>query len=170
MFLTVFEGSDMVGGISRTESYNGYRFDIGGHRFFTKVKEVEDMWTEVLEQDFITVPRSSRIFYRGHFYDYPLKPLNRASEYRALRVVSDHRQLHQMEAAPAPEGRDLRRVGHQPLWRPALYALLSELHGKGLGHEPQGNPGRLGRTADQETCPCGRRSGTPFPVPTTPPA
>ena len=52
--VAVFEGSDMVGGISRTESNNGYRFDIGGHRFFTKVKEVEDMWHEVMGDDFIT--------------------------------------------------------------------------------------------------------------------
>lgn len=83
----------MVGGISRTESYNGYRFDIGGHRFFTKVKEVEDMWTEVLEKDFITVPRSSRIFYRGHFYDYPLKPLNALRNiglYESYRIIGSY--------------------------------------------------------------------------------
>ena len=57
----VFEGSDLVGGIARTESHKGYRFDIGGHRFFTKVPEVEAMWHEVLGKDFITRPRQSRI-------------------------------------------------------------------------------------------------------------
>ena len=72
----VFEASDMVGGISRTETSNGYRFDIGGHRFFTKVREVEEMWHEVLKDDFITVQRLSRIFYRGQFYDYPLRIFN----------------------------------------------------------------------------------------------
>jgi protoporphyrinogen oxidase len=90
---TVFEGSDMVGGISRTESWKGYRFDIGGHRFFTKVKEVEDMWTEVLESDFITVPRSSRIYYRGQYYDYPLKPLNALRNigiYESFRIVGSY--------------------------------------------------------------------------------
>lgn len=89
----VYEGSDMVGGISRTESWNGYRFDIGGHRFFTKVKEVEDMWTEVLESDFITVPRSSRIYYRGLFYDYPLKPLNALRNigvYESYRIIGSY--------------------------------------------------------------------------------
>ncbi len=83
----------MVGGISRTESWKGYRFDIGGHRFFTKVKEVEDMWTEVLESDFITVPRSSRIYYRGQYYDYPLKPLNALRNigiYESFRIVGSY--------------------------------------------------------------------------------
>ena len=72
----VYEGSRMVGGISRTETNNGYRFDIGGHRFFTKVSEVEEMWNEVLGDDFITVPRMSRIYYREKFFDYPLKIFN----------------------------------------------------------------------------------------------
>ncbi len=49
----VFEESDQVGGISRTEVYKGYRYDIGGHRFFTKVKSVEELWKEVLPNDFL---------------------------------------------------------------------------------------------------------------------
>lgn len=61
----VLEGGEIVGGIARTESYKGFRFDIGGHRFFTKVPEVEEMWHDVLGEDLITVPRSSRIYYRG---------------------------------------------------------------------------------------------------------
>ena len=72
----VFEADHIVGGISRTESHNGYRFDIGGHRFFTKVSEVEEVWHEILTDDFITRPRKSRIFYRGKYFDYPLKITN----------------------------------------------------------------------------------------------
>ena len=86
----VLEASDMVGGISRTESNNGYRFDIGGHRFFTKVKEVEDMWHEVLTDDFITVPRLSRIYYREKFFDYPLKLFNALGNigpYESARIM-----------------------------------------------------------------------------------
>ncbi|HEV8074713.1 MAG TPA: FAD-dependent oxidoreductase, partial [Candidatus Acidoferrum sp.] len=60
-----------VGGISRTVEYHGYRFDIGGHRFFSKSREVEDLWTEILGADMLERPRSSRIFYRGKFYAYP---------------------------------------------------------------------------------------------------
>ena len=74
--ITVYEAAALVGGISRTESYKGFRFDIGGHRFFTKVPEVEAMWREVLGDDFIEVQRLSRIYYRGQFYSYPLKLMN----------------------------------------------------------------------------------------------
>src|SRR5918995_3728296 len=62
-----------VGGISRTTTYKGFHFDIGGHRFFSKSKEVEDLWTEILPDDMLDRPRSSRIFYNGKFFDYPLK-------------------------------------------------------------------------------------------------
>ncbi|MFN0191570.1 MAG: NAD(P)/FAD-dependent oxidoreductase [Aestuariivirga sp.] len=62
-----------VGGISRTVNYNNYLFDIGGHRFFSKSKEVVDLWKEILPDDFISRPRMSRIFYGGKFYSYPLK-------------------------------------------------------------------------------------------------
>jgi protoporphyrinogen oxidase len=72
----VYERDEVVGGISRTVSYRGYRFDIGGHRFFTKVPMVEEMWREMLGEAFLERPRLSRIHYRGRFFDYPLKPLN----------------------------------------------------------------------------------------------
>lgn len=62
-----------VGGISRTASYKGFLFDIGGHRFFSKSKEIVDLWNEILPDDFIERPRLSRIYYRGKFYSYPLK-------------------------------------------------------------------------------------------------
>jgi protoporphyrinogen oxidase len=62
-----------VGGISRTVNYRSFLFDIGGHRFFSKSKEVVALWDEILPHDFIERPRLSRIFYRGKFYSYPLK-------------------------------------------------------------------------------------------------
>ena len=61
-----------VGGISRTVEYNGFMFDIGGHRFFSKAKDVVDLWKEILPDDFIERPRLSRIYYDGKFYSYPL--------------------------------------------------------------------------------------------------
>ncbi len=73
---TVFEQDDLVGGISRTVEYKGYRFDIGGHRFFTKVEMVQDLWLEILHDDFLVRPRMSRIYYDSKFFDYPLKPMN----------------------------------------------------------------------------------------------
>src|ERR1700734_1791003 len=62
-----------VGGISRTVDYKGFLFDIGGHRFFSKSKEVVALWQEILPDDFIARPRLSRIYYNGKFFSYPLK-------------------------------------------------------------------------------------------------
>jgi protoporphyrinogen oxidase len=72
----ILEKGDKVGGLARTESYRGFYFDMGGHRFFTKVQEVKRMWHEVLGQDFLRRPRLSRIYYNGKFFHYPLKPIN----------------------------------------------------------------------------------------------
>jgi protoporphyrinogen oxidase len=72
--VTVLEADpEYVGGISRTVKYKDFRFDIGGHRFFSKSKEVEDFWSEILPDDMLDRPRSSRIFYNGKFFSYPLK-------------------------------------------------------------------------------------------------
>ena len=87
----VLEASNLVGGIARTESHNGFRFDIGGHRFFTKIKEVEQVWYDICGDEFITVPRQSRIYYQGKFYDYPLKIFNALSNlgiYESVRVMA----------------------------------------------------------------------------------
>ncbi len=74
---TVLEADDVVGGISRTVERDGWRFDIGGHRFFTKVQAVNDLWFEILGADeMLQRPRMSRIYYRGKLYDYPIKPVN----------------------------------------------------------------------------------------------
>ncbi len=73
----VLESDQVVGGISRTVLRDGWRFDLGGHRFFTKVDEVDELWHEILpEGDFLLRPRMSRIFYKGKYYDYPLKATN----------------------------------------------------------------------------------------------
>jgi protoporphyrinogen oxidase len=72
----ILEKEQTVGGISRTTNYKEYYFDIGGHRFFTKIKEVEDMWKEVLGDDFLQRKRLSRIYYKKKFFFYPLRPFN----------------------------------------------------------------------------------------------
>lgn len=72
----VLEATSDVGGISRTVEYKGYKFDIGGHRFYTKVKIVEQMWREVMGEELLTRSRSSRILYNKRFFQYPLEPWN----------------------------------------------------------------------------------------------
>ncbi len=85
---TVLEADDMVGGISRTAQRDGWRFDIGGHRFFTKVPAVEDLWHEILpDEDFLMRPRKSRIFYDGKYFDYPLKAFNALKNLGVLEAV-----------------------------------------------------------------------------------
>jgi protoporphyrinogen oxidase len=95
--VTVLEADDIVGGISRTAQYQGYRFDIGGHRFFTKIKPVEDLWHEILGEDFISVPRLSRIHYDGKFFDYPLKAMNALRGlglWKAIVIVLSYLRWH----------------------------------------------------------------------------
>ena len=72
----VIEKRNIVGGLARTESYKGFYFDMGGHRFFTKAPEVKRMWHEILGKDFLRRPRLSRIYYKKKFFNYPLKPFN----------------------------------------------------------------------------------------------
>src|SRR5262245_35301943 len=73
---TIIEADTQVGGLSRTVNHLGYRFDIGGHRFFSKVPVINQIWDEILREDFLVRPRLSRIYYREHFFDYPLKAMN----------------------------------------------------------------------------------------------
>ena len=95
--VTVLEADDIVGGISRTAQYKGFRFDIGGHRFFTKVAVVEELWHEILGKEFISVPRLSRIHYNGKFFDYPLKARNALEglgPLNALLIVLSYLKWH----------------------------------------------------------------------------
>lgn len=72
--VAVFEAAPTVGGLARTVEYRGYLFDLGGHRFFTKTPEVEQIWRDILGDDLLLRPRLSRILYRGRFFRYPLQP------------------------------------------------------------------------------------------------
>ncbi|HEV3166231.1 MAG TPA: NAD(P)/FAD-dependent oxidoreductase [Isosphaeraceae bacterium] len=76
---------NMVGGISRTDQYKGYRFDIGGHRFFSKSPEVNRIWREILGDELITRSRMSRIYYDRKFFHYPLKAFDALSKLGPLR-------------------------------------------------------------------------------------
>jgi protoporphyrinogen oxidase len=86
----VLEKDDQVGGIARTVEYKGFRFDIGGHRFFTKVGSVQRLWRKMLGPDMLRRPRLSRIYYNGKFFDYPLKAMN---AFRGIGIVDAVRVL-----------------------------------------------------------------------------
>ncbi|MBL0169330.1 MAG: NAD(P)/FAD-dependent oxidoreductase [Gemmatimonadaceae bacterium] len=103
--VTVVEGTDMVGGISQTARYKGYRFDIGGHRFFTKISPVQALWEELLGDDFIDVPRLSRIHYGGKYFNYPLKAFNALAGLgliNAFRIIASYLKV-KMYPSPVEE-------------------------------------------------------------------
>ena len=83
----------LVGGISRTDEYKGYRFDIGGHRFFSKSEEINRIWQEILGDQLITRSRLSRIYYDRRFFHYPLKPVNALTQLgliKATRILASY--------------------------------------------------------------------------------
>ncbi len=100
----VLESTDQVGGIARTEVRNGYRFDLGGHRFFTKVKEVDDLWHEIMKEEFLKRPRQSRIYWRSKFLDYPLQGMDVIKKLGPLELFLCG--LSYVVAAIKPKGRE----------------------------------------------------------------
>src|SRR5438270_7407732 len=100
----VLESTDQVGGIARTEVRDGYRFDLGGHRFFTKAKEVDDLWHEIMKEEFLRRPRQSRIYWNGKFLEYPLQGMDVV---RKLGPVDLTKALvSYLYAAVRPKGRE----------------------------------------------------------------
>ncbi len=94
-----------VGGISRTVNHDGFLFDIGGHRFFSKSKEVVDLWNEILPQDFIDRPRLSRIYYGGKYYSYPLKAFEALSNLGIMTSAACMASYAWARLRPIPEPR-----------------------------------------------------------------
>jgi protoporphyrinogen oxidase len=83
----VLESTDQIGGLARTEVRDGYRFDLGGHRFFTKVKEVDDLWHEIMKEEFLKRPRQSRIYWNDKFLDYPLQGMDVVKKLGPVELV-----------------------------------------------------------------------------------
>jgi protoporphyrinogen oxidase len=146
-----------VGGISRTVVHEGYRFDIGGHRFFSKSSEVVDLWNELLPDDFIVRPRMSRIYYGGKYYSYPL----RAFEALFNLGISAARCACSLTPAGAPSRtrsvKPSMTMGVQTSSASELFSnLLQDLHRKGVGYALRRNLRRLGGAAHQGPRPHGR--------------
>jgi protoporphyrinogen oxidase len=100
--VTVLEGTGDIGGISKTARYKGYRFDIGGHRFFTKISPVQALWEELLADEFIDVPRLSRIVYSGKFFHYPLKAMNALTGLGLINAARIMISYAQAQLHPSP--------------------------------------------------------------------
>ena len=100
----VFEAEDQVGGIAKTEVRDGYRFDLGGHRFFTKSEEVNDLWHEVMKEEFLKRPRQSRIFWNGKFLKYPLDGMDVVRQLGPVELVRSG--FSYLWAAMKPKGKE----------------------------------------------------------------
>ncbi len=100
----VLESTDQVGGIARTEVRDGYRFDLGGHRFFTKVKEVDDLWHEIMKEEFLKRPRQSRIYWNDKFLDYPLQGMDVIKKLGPIELIRCG--LSYLWAAIKPKGKE----------------------------------------------------------------
>src|SRR5437764_5039805 len=112
-----------VGGIARTVEHHGYRFDIGGHRFFSKNQEIEDLWTEVLGGEMLTRGRLSRIYYRGKYFDYPLKAMNALRNLGPLETMLCMASYARAKVDPVKDPRSLEDwVRNQFGWR--LYSMF----------------------------------------------
>src|SRR5947209_3999792 len=100
----VLEATDQVGGIARTDVREGYRFDLGGHRFFTKVKEVDDLWHEIMKEEFLKRPRQSRIYWNHKFLEYPLQGMDVIRKLGPVDLTKA--LLSYLWAAIKPKGRE----------------------------------------------------------------
>src|SRR5437868_3362268 len=112
-----------VGGLARTVEHNGYRFDIGGHRFFSKNQEIEDTWTEILGEELLSRGRLSRIFYRGRFFAYPLRAFNALWNLGPIETVRCLASYAHARVRPIRNPRTLEQwVRNQFGWR--LYSIF----------------------------------------------
>ena len=157
---TILEATDVVGGISQTAERDGWRFDIGGHRFFTKVKPVEDLWHEILSRRRVPPPPADEPdLLPGQVLRLPDQADERAAEPRPRRgrPLRGVLPLGQGPTAQGPEHpRGLRRGRLRP---PALRALLQDLQREGLGGVALEAVRRLRRPADQGHVAVPRRVG-----------
>ena len=101
--VVVVEKEAQVGGLSKTCRYKDCLFDIGGHRFFTRIDEVMRLWFELLEKDFRITSRLSRIYYRGRLFNYPIKPLNALAKLGPLESILVLASFLRVKLAPYPE-------------------------------------------------------------------
>lgn len=158
--VTVLEANDQVGGLATTVVRGGNRFDVGGHRFFTKFPRVGRWWSDVLDNDLITVQRQSRIYYRGKFFDYPLRignVLKGLGLPESLRIAGSYGWAKLHPRRPASTFED---------WGPTAsaagcFTFFSKVTRKKSGAFRVINFRRTGRRSGLNRCPWGKRCETP---------
>lgn len=121
----IFESEDQVGGISKTVKNGDWRFDLGGHRFFSKSDRVNNLWNEMLlPEKFLLRPRKSRIYYNGKFFDYPLKPLNALVNLGLKETILCILSYAWVKIKPPKNQKNFRRLGGCKIWLETLQNLF----------------------------------------------
>ena len=160
--VTVIEKDERyVGGISRTVEHQGFRFDIGGHRFFSKSKEVVDLWNEILPDDFIVRPRMSRIYYEGKFYSYPLRAFEALRNLGVIRSGLCMASYLRWKAFPKKSARSFEDWTINQFGK-KLFSIFFKTYTEKVGHGLLRHFGRLGGAAHQGAEP---RQGRPRRLP-----
>ena len=145
---TILESDTVVGGISRTVERDGWRFDIGGHRFFTKVGAVDDLWFEILGRRGVpAAPTDEPHALPGQALRLPARVDERAAQHRTDRGGPLRALVHLGPDPPAEGHEQPRRFLHRAVRHSALRALLQALHREGLGRAVHADLVRLGRAA-----------------------
>ena len=151
--MIVLEAEDQVGGIAKTAVRDGYRFDLGGHRFFTKAKEVDDLWHEIMGEEFLKRPRMSRIYWRtarqAKFLDYPLRGPDVIKKLGPVDLTKAF--LSYLWAAVKPKGKEdtFEQWVSNRFGALAVQPVLQVLHREGVGRAHLGDPRRVGGPAHQ---------------------
>ena len=129
----MFEADGIVGGLAKTVECNGYRFDLGGHRFFTKLAPIQRLWETMLGEEFLVRPRLSRIYYDGKYLAYPLQARTSSpgSASSSRRCAPPRTSWNRARRSPRPE--DVRGLGHDSLRQAVVRHVLQVVHREGVG-------------------------------------
>ena len=144
----VLERDAVVGGLSRTVDYKGFRFDIGGHRFYTKVSLVEEIWREILGADLLTCSRLSRIYYKSKFFRYPLEPLDAFRQLGWVETLRCGLSFARSRAFPEMPEEDFETWVSNRFGRRLFETFFKSLYGEGLGDGLPRDWGGVGGAAD----------------------
>ena len=138
--VTVLEADRLVGGLARTVEHQGYRFDIGGHRFFTQLPVVQALWEELLDGQMIDVPRLSRIYYKGRYFQYPLQLVDALQGLGPVECARIFLSYTRARLFPARQVENFEQWVSNRFGGRLYRDLLQDLHREGVGHAVRRDP------------------------------
>ena len=83
----MLERNNYVGGLAATFKHKGYKFDLGGHRWFTKNESLNDWFRHLMEGELVLVDRISRIYHNGQYFNYPIRLKEILTQSHPLTII-----------------------------------------------------------------------------------